>query len=111
MKDYLEIYEKFKDVKDIADLVEDTEKLRYYYRTRQFQEMLKHIDSLTKKYFIDTVIWNSVNRSKPITYEQAYISAENFLCVQGAKLIVEKSKDYSKHLTIEEMHFIEKIIR
>ena len=34
MNDYLEIDKKFKDVKDIADYIDDVEKLRHYYATR-----------------------------------------------------------------------------
>lgn len=111
MKSYLEIYEKFKEVKDIADLVEDAGKLRYYYGTGQFQEMLKHIESLTKKYFIDTAIWNSVNRNMPATYEQSYINAENFLSALGAKIIIKQVFDYRNRITSEEAAFIDAIIK
>lgn len=111
MNDFLKIYKKFKDIKDIADLIEDTGKLRYYYGTGQFEEMVMHIESLTKKYFIDTAIWNSVNRNMPATYEQAYINAENFLSALGAKIIIQQVFDYRNRITSEEAAFIDAIIK
>lgn len=39
MNDYLNIYEKFKDVKEVADYIDDVNTLRYYYRTQQFMMM------------------------------------------------------------------------
>ncbi|MCM1194622.1 MAG: hypothetical protein NC332_01665 [Firmicutes bacterium] len=110
MVDYLEIFEKFKDVKDIGDYIDDTRKLRLYFGTRQFVEMQNHIIELTRKYSVETIVWNAVNTEKPTTYQQAYINAENFLCAQGVKLIAEKISNYKKYLTQEEIAFIEKMI-
>lgn len=106
MNDYLEIFQKFKDVKEIKDHIDDVEKLRSYYRTWQFQEMQNHINSLMQKYAIETLLWNIVNNEAPTTYDQAYINAENFMCMQGAKLIVEKVHDFETRLSAEETAFI-----
>ncbi len=111
MNDYLEIYEKFKDIKDIGDYIDEVQKLRDYYRTWQFQEMQNHINFLTKKYALETLLWNIVNNEAPITYGQAYINAENFMCAQGAKLIVEKVQDFKHRLSEQETVFIESIIK
>ena len=46
MNDYLEVFDKFKDVKEIFDLCDDVHKLREYYRAGQFQKMQEHIKSL-----------------------------------------------------------------
>ena len=35
MNDYLEILKGYKDVKDVFDLVDDVQKLRFYYSTQQ----------------------------------------------------------------------------
>lgn len=107
MSEYLEIYKKFKDIKDIADLIEEDEKLRYYYGTGQFQEMLKHIDFLTKKYPSETAIWNFFSNEMPTTYQQAYINAENFLSVLGARIIVKQVFDYRNRITSEEAALID----
>lgn len=111
MNDFLEIYKKFKDIKDIADLVEEDEKLRYYYVTGQFKEMLKHIDFLTKKYPSETAIWNFFSQGMPATYQQAYINAENFLSALGAKIIIQQVFDYRNRITSEEAAFIDAIIK
>lgn len=110
MNDYLEIYKKFKDVKDIADYIDDVEKLRHYYVTMQYQNMLNHIQGIKNKYFIEAFVWNTVNNIPPMTYEQYYINAENFLCAQGTKLLIDKVRDFKQKLSSEEFAFIESII-
>lgn len=111
MKNYLEIFEKFKDVKDINDYIDEVRKLRHYYAMGQFQEMQKHIRSLIEKYALEAFVWNTVNRDAPTTYDQAYINAENFMCAQGARLVVEKFHDFRMRLSEEESTFIESIIK
>ena len=95
MNDYLEVFEKFKDVKEIFDFCDDVQKLREYYRTGQFQKMQEH----------------TVNTQPPLTYEQAYINAEAFLRGQGAKLVVEKISGYKSRLSPDEISFIESMIK
>lgn len=109
--DYLELYKRFKDAKDIADYIDEVEKLRFYYGTHQHFELQAHIKYLTEKYPIETFMWNSVNRYMPTDDTQSYINAENFMRAQGAKLIVEKVLDFRKRLTQEEIVFIESITK
>lgn len=109
MNDYLVVFEKFKDVKEIHDLCDDVQKLREYYYTKQFQKMQEHIKSLMFKYSFETLMWNAVNTQPPLTCEQAYINAENFLCSQGAKIITEKIFGYQNCLTPDEISFIESV--
>jgi hypothetical protein len=52
-----------------------------------------------------------VNTSQPTTVEQSYINAENFLQMQGAKIVVEAVKDFDQHLTKDEKVFIESMIK
>lgn len=47
----------------------------------------------------------------PTTYQQSYINAENFLCVQGAKLVVKKVSDFKKKISQEEIDFVESIFK
>ena len=58
MNDYLEILNNYKDVKDVFDLVDDVQKLRFYYSTQQYQAMMQHIRDLVAKYPIDAGVWN-----------------------------------------------------
>lgn len=48
MTDYLEVYEKFKDIKDISDYLDDVKKLRQFYRAQQYDDMQNYIMELTK---------------------------------------------------------------
>ena len=111
MTDYLKIYEKFKDVKEIKDYIDDVILLRHYYTTQQYSQMQEHIRKLMNKYLVETLVWNAVNTSQPTTVEQSYINAENFLQMQGAKIVVEKAKDYAQRLTEDEKGFIEYMIK
>ena len=111
MIDYLEIYKKFKDVKEVKDYIDDVILLRHYCATRQYPQMQDHIRKLMNKYLAETLVWNTVNTSQPTTVEQSYINAENFLQMQGAKIVVEKVKDYDQRLTEDEKTFIESLIK
>ena len=111
MKDYLKIYEKFKDVKEVKDYIDDVILLRYYYATQQYSQMQDHIRKLMNKYLVETLVWNTVNTSQPTTVDQSYINAENFLQMQGAKMIAGKVKDYANRLAEDEKKFVESLIK
>ena len=111
MTDYLKIYEQFKDVKEVRDYINDVILLRHYYTTQQYSQMQEHIRKLMNKYLVETLVWNTVNTSQPTTVEQSYINAENFLQIQGAKIVVEKVKDYAQRLNESEKTFIESMIK
>lgn len=111
MKDYLEIYKKFDDIKDIKDYIDEVIKLRNYYNTRQYEKMQEHINELTKKYVLETFVWNIMNPYMPTTYEQSYQNAENFMRGKGAELIIEKVIDYATRLSREEQDFVEALAK
>ena len=111
MLDYLKIYEKFKDVKEVKDYIDDVILLRHYYATQQFAQMQDHIRKLTMKYPLEAITWNTVNRIMPNTYEQAYINAENFMQVQGAIIIAKKVTHYVQHLSEDEAKFVESMVK
>lgn len=107
MKDCLELYKRFNDIKDIKDLIDEVNELRHYYTTRQFDRMQEHIKRLMIKYSVETAVWNAVNCCMPTTCQQSYINAENFLQAVGAKLIIQKVPDCASRLTNDEFDFIE----
>ena len=109
MTDYLKIYEKFKDVKEVKDYIDDVILLRHYYATQQYSQMQDHIRKLMNKYIVETFAWNTVNASQPTTVEQSYINAENFLQMQGAKIITKTVKNYAQSLAEDEQTFVESI--
>lgn len=111
MADYLKIYEKFKNVKEVKDYIDDVILLRHYYTTQQYSQMQDHIRKLMNKHFGETLAWNAVNTSQPTTVEQSYINAEYFLQMQGAKIIAENVKDYAQRLCEDEKSFFESMIK
>ena len=111
MKDYLEIYEKFKDVKEIKDYIDEVTLLRYYYATQQFSQMQDHIQKLMNKYFVETLVWNIAKPYQPITIEQSYFNADNFLQTQGAVILSKSVKNYVQHLSKDEVEFINSLIK
>ena len=111
MTDYLKIYEKFKDVKEVKDYIDDVILLRHYYTSQQYSQMQDHIRKLTMKHPLETITWNTINRIMPNTYEQAYINAENFMQVQGAVIIAKTVNHYVQHLTEDEAAFVESMIK
>lgn len=54
MLDYLKIYEKFNDVKEVKDNIDDVTP-RHYYATQQFAQMQDHVRKLTPKYPLETI--------------------------------------------------------
>ena len=111
MLDYLKIYEKFKDVKEVKDYIDDVILLRPYYSTQQFAQMQDHIRKLTLEYPVEALTWNIVHPIMPNTYEQAYINAEGFMQVQGAIIVAKTVTHYAKHLTEDEAAFVESAIK
>lgn len=109
--DYLNIYEKFKNVKEVKDYINDVIRLRQYYASQQFDKMQEHIQKLMIKYAFETIAWNTTRPYQPTTIQQSYINAENFLQMQGAKIIAEKVKDYAQRLNEGEKTFIESLIK
>ena len=107
MTDYLKIYEKFKDVKEVKDYIDDVILLRHYYATQQYYQMQDHIRKLMNKYLVETIMWNTANTSQPTTVEQSYINAENFLQMQGAKIITKAVKNYAQRLSKDEVSNVE----
>ena len=110
MTDYLKIYEKFKDVKEVKDYIDDVILLRQYYATQQFAQMQDHIRKLTMKYPLEAFTWNIGHPIMPNTYEQAYINAESFMQVQGAIIVVKTVTHYVQSLTEDEAVFVESLI-
>ena len=111
MTDYLKIYEKFKDVKEVKDYIDDVILLRQYYVSQRYDKMQEHIQKLMNKYFVETLVWNTVNTSQSTTVEQSYINAENFLQMQGAKIITKTVKNYVQRLSKDEVSNVEALAK
>ncbi len=108
--DYLKIYEKFENVKEVAEYINDVLKLRYYYAGQQYGLMWQHISRTAQKYAVETVVWNTANTVPPKTDEQAYVNAENFLQAKGAIIITKNVPNYRQYLTDDEAAFVQSMI-
>ena len=111
MTDYLKIYEKLKDVKEVKDYIDDVILLRHYYATQQYSQMQDHIRKLMNKHLVETLVWNAVNTAQPTTIDQSYINTEHFLQMQGAKIIAKFVQNYVQRLSKDEAAFIESMIK
>ena len=103
MYDYLDVLKGYTDVKDVLDLVDDVQKLRFYYTNQQYDAMIQHIQQIVVKYPVDANIWNFFNPVMPDTYDKAFFAAENFLRTKGFGLLLEKGYDLSQYLKQEDL--------
>lgn len=111
MSDYLEVLEKYQDIKEISDLKEDVKKLREYYHNGQHDKMQQHIQSLMVKYLAETVTWNSTHHTMPTTAQQSYLNAEAFLRLKGFSILLQNGIKTQERLSADEIAFIESTIR
>ena len=58
--------------------------------TAKFNAMQHHIQSLTAKYLLETISWNSTHQTMPITVQQSYFNAETFLRQKGISVLLQK---------------------
>ena len=111
MSDYLTTFEQYKDIKEIADLIDEVKKLRLYYSTQQYDTMQQHIQSLTAKYLIETLAWNTTHQTMPTTAQQSYINAETFLRLKGISILLQRGIKTQEQLSADEVAFIESTIK
>ena len=111
MEDNIEIFERYKSIREIADLIDDITKLREYYYSKQYDKMQQHINDLTHKYIVETLTWNAAHPSMPTNPQQAYLNAENFLRLKGFSVLLKSGIKTSEKLSADEIAFIESTIK
>lgn len=111
MNDYLDVYKKFEDVKEVKDYIDEVTKLRQYYYTQQYDRMIEHIKSIMANHPVESSAWNFTHTVKPTTYQEYYQNAEVFMQAQGAKIVASKITNYAQRLFPNEIVFIESIIK
>ena len=111
MNDYLTTFEQHKDIKEIADLIDEVKKLRFYFSTQQYDAMQQHIQSLTTKYLIETLAWNSTHKTMPTTAQQSYINAETFLRLKGISVLLQRGIKTQEQLSAGEADYIRTTIK
>ena len=104
---FLLTLEKFNDIREIKDLIEDLKTLNKYFYSKEYDRMQEHIQKIMIKYYVETLCWNKVNIEQPKTFEQAFINAENFLFKQGLDIISKNVFDYKNRLSADEIKLFE----
>ena len=89
MNDFLEVLEPYKEIKEIADLIKETKDLRELYNSNKIEKMQSHILKLMLKYFGETIFWNSAHPVPPLTPDQQFLNAEDFLCRIGFEILAK----------------------
>lgn len=107
MNDYLILFDEYKSIKEMADLIEEVKELRRYYYTHQYTEMQEHIRKITYKYPIETIAWNTIHPYTPETAQQAYTSAETFLRCKGFFILIKNGERVADQLSSTEIAQIE----
>ena len=107
MNDYLDSFEYYKSIKDMADLVGEIQELRRYYFSQQYAQMQDHIQKLMYKYCLETATWNSISQSRPTTVHEAYNNAEAFLKYKGFSILIDNGVKVQELLSREEIAYIE----
>lgn len=105
--DILVTLEKFSDIREITELIEEVKSLRKYFYSNEYDKMQEHIHKLMIKYFEESICWNTVNTEHPKTFEQAFINAEKFLFKQGLDIISKNVFDYKNRLSADEIKLFE----
>ena len=98
---FLLTLEKFNDIREIKDLIEDLKTLNKYFYSKEYDKMQEHIQKIMIKYYVETLCWNKVN------IEQAFINAEKFLFKQGLDIISKNVFDYKNRLSADEIKLFE----
>ena len=110
MNDFLPLFEQYKDIKEVGELIDEIKKLRLYYSTQQYDAMYQHIQSLTAKYLVETITWNSTHQTMPTTAQQSYLNAESFLRMKGLSVLIKKGVKLQEQLSSNDIAFIESAI-
>lgn len=111
MNDYIVIFEKFSDYKNVVDCINELKTLRFYYETKQYDQMRDFIQRLISKHTLEALAWNLKHPVMPETFDQLYINACDFMRVQTAKEISIAAPNYLDLLTESEKAVFDVLIR
>lgn len=78
-----------KGIKDLDDIINEKNELYHLYYNKEFEKMIKHIQKITYKHPLETIIWNIAHPKTPNTYEECFITASDFLYANAVKILFE----------------------
>lgn len=91
----LEYLKQFHEIKEIADIIDEIEKLDCLVFQDKWDEVARHLQDVSQNHIVEKAVYNSVNQSPPQSIQQSAANCRQFLLALGAEKI---TKELSKHL-------------
>ena len=86
----LEYLKQFREIKDIADIIGEIEKLDCLAYQNDWDAVDQHLQDVSKKHIVEKVVYNSVNQVMPQSIQQSAANCRQFLLSLGAEKITEE---------------------
>ncbi|NBJ88630.1 hypothetical protein [Acutalibacter sp. 1XD8-36] len=91
----LEYLKQFRAIKEVADIIDEIEKLDWLAYQNDWDAVDKHLQDVSQKHIVEKAVYNSVNQTPPQSIQQSAANCRQFLLALGAEKI---TKELSKHL-------------
>lgn len=91
----LEYLKQFREIKDVADIIREIEKLDFLAYQNNWNAVNQHLQDVSTKHTVEKAVYNSVNQVMPQSIQQSAANCRQFLLSLGAEKI---TKELSKHL-------------
>lgn len=90
----LEYLKQFREIKDVADIIGEIEKLDRLAYQNNWDAVGQHLQDVSEKHKVEKAVYNSVNQSPPQSIQQSAANCRQFLLALGAEKI---TKELSKN--------------
>ena len=90
----LEYLKQFREIKDIAEIIDEIEKLDRLAYQYDWDAVSQHLQDVSQKHIVEKAVYNSVNQTPPQSIQQSAANCRQFLLALGAEKI---TKELSKH--------------
>lgn len=91
----IEYLKQFHQIKDMADIISDIEKLDRLVSQNDWYAVEQHLRTISQKRFLEKAAYNSINQNPPQTIQQSAANCRQFLLILGNEKITE---ELTKHL-------------
>lgn len=91
----LEYLKQFRAIKEVADIINEIEKLDSLVCQNEWDEVRKHLQDVSYNHSVEKAVHNSVNHSQPQSIQQDAANCRHFLVTLGMAKITEATL---KHL-------------
>ncbi len=86
----VENLKRFREVKGVADIIDDIEKLDSLVSKNMWDKVEEHLQTVSQKHLAEKIIYNSINNNLPCTIQESAIGCRQFLVQLGYGKITEK---------------------